>query len=344
MAAKSLPIPSHFDPNKVDKVWKVDYQRLAEKALEWRKEYQISPSSEDQFKIALILVDVQNTFCLPDFELFVGGRSGKGAVEDNIRLCEFIYRNLHRITTIIPTMDTHQAMQIFHSIFFVDDDGNHPGPYTLISAEDIQQGRWKFNPALAAHLGVSVDYVNRHLAHYTTELEKGGKYQLTIWPYHAMLGGIGHALVPAVEEAIFFHSMVRFSQPNIQMKGNHPLTENYSVFGPEVETDPDGKVLVQKNQELFRQLWQYDAIVVTGQAKSHCVAWTVADMLKEIQQTDSALASRVYLLEDCTSPVVVPDVIDYTEAANEAFQEFAGAGMHLVNSTTPMEEWEGISF
>ena len=33
---------------------------------------------------------------------------------------------------------------------------------------------------------------------------------------------------------------------------------------------------------------------------------------------------KVYLLEDCTSPVVVPGVVDYTEQADAAFRHFAG--------------------
>ena len=70
-----------------------------------------------------------------------------------------------------------------------------------------------------------------------------GKYKLTIWPYHAMLGGIGHALVPAVEEAIFFHSVARRSQPDFQQKGHSPLTEHYSVLGPEVTRGPDDELL-----------------------------------------------------------------------------------------------------
>ncbi len=49
-----------------------------------------------------------------------------------------------------------------------------------------------------------------------------------------MLGGIGHALVSAVEEAIFFHTMARRIQPTWHVKGSHPLTEHYSVLGPEV--------------------------------------------------------------------------------------------------------------
>ena len=38
--------------------------------------------------------------------------------------------------------------------------------------------------------------------HYVEKLTADGKYPLIIWPYHAMLGGIGHALVANVEEAV----------------------------------------------------------------------------------------------------------------------------------------------
>jgi hypothetical protein len=47
-------------------------------------------------------------------------------------------------------------------------------------------------------------------------------------------------------------------------------------------------------------------------------------------------------LEDCTSPVVIPGVIDYTDEADAAFERFADAGMHVVRSTDPLESWPGI--
>jgi hypothetical protein len=93
-----LDIPSHFDSEKVDKVWRVDYQNIAEDASKLAEQFNISPSANDKTKVALVLIDLQNTFCIPEFELFVGGRSGKGAFEDNVRLCEFIYGNLNVIT------------------------------------------------------------------------------------------------------------------------------------------------------------------------------------------------------------------------------------------------------
>jgi len=55
------------------------------------------------------------------------------------------------------------------------------------------------------------------------------------------------------------------------------------------------------------------------------------------------LAEKVYLLEDCSSPVVVPGVADYTDDADAAFARFAAAGMHVVRSTKPLETWPGLA-
>jgi nicotinamidase-related amidase len=334
-----LPLPLHFDPGAVGEVWRVPYEERAREAETWAAEHALRAAAQDAPRICLVAVDVQNTFCIPGFELFVGGRSGTGAVDDNRRLCEFLYRNLDAITQIVPTLDTHQAMQVFHAIWLTDDEGRHPQPYSLISAEDVETGRWQVDPAVAEALGLDPDYARRHLVHYTRALEEGGKYQLTVWPYHAMLGGIGHALVSAVEEAIFFHTVARRSQPDFQQKGHSPLTEHYSMLGPEVTHGPDGELLEERNDALLEKLSGFDAVVIAGQAKSHCVAWTIDDLLAFRER---GLAEKVYLLEDCTSPVVVPGVADYTDEADAAFGRFAEAGMHVVRSTDPIESWPGI--
>jgi nicotinamidase-related amidase len=338
---RELQLPKHFEPSRVGEVWRVPYEDRAREAEAWAEKHALGPAAEDSFRLCLLAVDVQNTFCIPDFELFVAGRSGTGAVDDNRRLCEFIYRNLGTITQIFPSLDTHDAMQVFHAIWLLDEHGDHPGPYTLVSAQDVKTGRWSMNPAVAEALGIDVDYAERHLAHYTRSLAEGGKYNLTIWPYHAMLGSIGHALVSAVEEAVFFHSIARHSQPDFQVKGNNPLTEHYSMLGPEVTEGPDGDSLGGKNIELIEKLLTFDAVVVAGQAKSHCMAWTIDDLLEE-EAAGERLAERTYLLEDCTSAVVVPGVVDYTDEADGAFERYAAAGMNVVRSVDPIESWPGL--
>jgi nicotinamidase-related amidase len=332
---KQLPIPSFFDPKKVGEVWRVPYQQRAAEAKEWAIQNKIKPAAEDKTRICLTLIDVQNTFCIPEFELFVAGSSGMGAVEDNLRLCQFIYRNLDVITEIVPTMDTHTAMQIFHPIFWINDAGEHPLPAaTTISLEDVQKGIWKVNPAVAYSLNQgNYLFLQQHALHYVKNLTEDGKYPLTIWPYHSMLGGIGHALVSAVEEAIFFHNIARNSQANFEIKGSNPLTENYSVLRPEVLKGINGQPIGQKNTHFFQKLMSFDAIIIAGQAKSHCVAWTIDDLLTEITIQDPNLAKKVYLLEDCTSPVVVPGVVDFTAQADAALKRFANGGMQVIKST-----------
>src|ERR671924_204104 len=235
---RELPVPEFYRPERVGEVWRVPYEDRAREARSWAEQHGIPPSSEDGFRVCLLAVDVQNTFCVPGFELFVGGRSGRGAVDDNRRLCEFVYRNLGTITQIVPSLDTHRAMQVFHSVWLVDDEGRHPEPYTLVSAEDVEK-------------------------------------------------------------------------------------------------------LAGKNVALVERLLDFDAVIVAGQAKSHCVAWTIDDLLEGDGEV-GRLAERTYLLEDCSSPVVVPGVVDYTDEADAAFRRFAQAGMHVVRSTEPIEGWPGI--
>jgi nicotinamidase-related amidase len=311
-----LPVPAHFDPGRVADVWRVDYERRAADAAAWATRHGIRPAAEDAFRTCLFAVDCQNTFCTPGFELFV-----PGAPEDSRRLCEFLYRNLGRLTQIVATLDTHRAIQISHAAFLVGPDGQHPPPYTTVTVADVERGVWR---------AAAPDH-QEHLERYVRALAAGGRYELIVWPYHAMLGGVGHALVSAIEEAFFFHTLARGAGPRLELKGDEPLTEHYSALGPEVGG--------QRNDALVDHLRSFDAVIVAGQAKSHCVAWTVDDLLRLAPE----IAPRLYLLEDCTSPVVVPDVVDFTEQADDAFARFAAAGAHLVRSTEPIATWPGLA-
>lgn len=347
-----LPVPPHFDSSKAGILWRVPYQQRAHEARAWAKLHDIVGMAADGPRICLMPIDVQNSFCLPGFELFVAGRSGTGAIDDNVRLCEFIYRNMAAITEIAPTMDTHTAMQIFHEVFWINDKDVHPPPMTIISAADVETGKWRINPDVAGNLPENLpgnlkiggySSLRDYALHYVNKLEASGKYPLIIWPYHAMLGGVGHALVSIVEEALFFHNFVRRSQTGFEIKGGNPLTEHYSVLSPEVLDDAEGKPIARKNTRFIKKLLDFDAVIIAGQAKSHCVAWTIADLLGEIMLQDPKLVKKVYLLEDCTSAVVVPGVVDFTDQAEEAFEKFADAGMNVVKSTDPISGWPGLA-
>src|SRR6476646_2049873 len=126
----ALPLPPHWNPDRIEEIRRVPYEPRATEATAWADAHDIGTAREDERRVCLLLVDCQNTFCTPGFELVV-----PGAVEDNRRLCELVYRNLDRITKVVASLDTHQAAQIFHGLFLVDAEGRHPEPYTLVSAE-----------------------------------------------------------------------------------------------------------------------------------------------------------------------------------------------------------------
>jgi nicotinamidase-related amidase len=340
------PIPPHFDPKKADQVWPVDYLRIEQNAEEWAARCEIQPAATDKVRVALLIIDAQITFCIPGYELYVGGRSGRGAVEDNIRLCEFIYRNMRTITRIFATMDTHTQYQIFHPPFWEDPSGRHPAPYTVITHDDVVRGAWRVSPRAAYSLAADYTALQQHAEHYTAELEKSGKYALIVWPPHAMLGGIGHALTPLVHEAVEFHNACRASQAGFEMKGDHPLTENYSVLAPEVLTTTGGAPLPNavRNTRFLEKLTgavgSFDVIGITGQALSHCVAWTIDDLLRDLLSRDPEAVRKVHIIRDCSSPVVTP-AHDFTPEAEAALERFEAAGMRVVTSNLPVTEWPG---
>jgi nicotinamidase-related amidase len=350
MTAKTQQtLPSFYDPaNAARWDYVPDQAKLFAAAADWRKRYDIQPSAGDRFTLHLLLIDAQKDFCFPEGTLYVAGRSGKGAIEDSRRIAEFVYRNLAVLTSITTTMDTHFAYQIFFPSFWEDKSGKPLAAFREIAADEVARGEVRPSPMTAKWLcGGNYSWLLKQTQHYCAELEKAGKYKLYLWPPHCLLGSDGHALAGLVHEARLFQSFVRGAQSWVEVKGGNPLTENYSVLRPEVLSRHDGAPLAQRNSLFLKALLSYDAVLIAGQAASHCVKSSIDDLLGEILSQDPALAAKVYILTDCMSSVTVPDgkggfLADFTTQAEDAFQRFADAGMHLVKSTDPVDSWPGI--
>jgi nicotinamidase-related amidase len=346
---RTLPLPAHYAPTQAA-TWgyQPDQAALAVAAARWRSEHAIKPSAGDERRVHLLLIDVQKDFCLPEGTLYVAGRSGTGAIDDARRIAELIYANLDKITEITTTLDTHLAYQIFFASFWLDKADQPLAAFRTITADEIAAGDVRPNPAMAKWLcGGNYTWLCKQVEFYCRELERAGKYQLYLWPPHCLLGSDGHALAGVIHEARMVHAYARTSQSNVEVKGGNPLTENYSVLRPEVTSRFDGMPLGQRNTQFLQTLLTADAVVIAGQAASHCVKSTIDDLLAEIVAHDANLAKKVYLVTDCMSAVTVPDgkggfFADFTDDASQALQRFASAGMNLVTSTTPIASWPGI--
>jgi nicotinamidase-related amidase len=316
-----MQLPSFYDAKQVRDVYVERVGLVADAADAYRKKNKVAPASQDKMRIAAFGIDCQIGFSTPGASLFV-----PGAVEDTTRTIEWLYRNLDRITQVAFSLDTHRVFQIFHPAWWIDDDGKHPPPFTNISLADLREGKWK----AVAHPAECLEYVK--------QLENAGKYVLTVWPYHTLLGGVSHALVPALMEAAMFHALVRQAQTHFETKGTHAMTENYSVLAPEVR-ELGGKSVGTFNAAFFKMLMEFDRVYVFGQAKSHCVLSTLRDMQQHIAGTDPSLMEKIWILEDATSPVPAPPVtplppsLDFSHVAEKAFEELKAAGMHIVKTT-----------
>ncbi|MCK5796966.1 MAG: nicotinamidase [Deltaproteobacteria bacterium] len=316
----TLPIPSFYDDRRVGEIYLARAAEIEANARSFGKHHAIRPAGQDRFRIAAFGIDAQVGFASPGASLFV-----PGAVEDTQRVLRWLYTNLDQITGLHFSLDTHRIFQIFHPAWWIDAQGAHPAPLTPITVDDVRKGRWM----AIAHPRESLEYCEK--------LEATGKYVLTIWPYHTLLGGVSHALVPALFEASIFHALTRVVQTHFETKGTHAMTENYSVLSPEVR-ELGGQSVGTFNAAFYRMLMDYDRIYVFGQAKSHCVLATLRDIQDQIQATDPGLADKVWILEDAMSSVPAPPLdplpreLDFPRVADEAMEAFRQAGMHLVTT------------
>lgn len=277
-------------------------------------------------KTALFLIDEQNDFCLPTGSLYVAG-----AEQDTARLCTFFYDNMEKIDAVYCSLDTHAVKQIFFSSYWSDTNGNPPEPYTVITATDIREEKWKASGG---------QYENDIALAYVEALERQGNFSLIIWPFHTMKGSLGQALVSELSEALLYYSLISGRSVSYKEKGQKPYTENFSVLSPEVQRITVGNeelVLGSLDLEFMEQLLAYDQIYIAGQASSHCVRATIEDMLQFIKAKGlgEAAAKKIFILEDCMSSVTAPG-IDFPALTAAVFQQFAAEGMNLVKSTKPV--------
>jgi nicotinamidase-related amidase len=343
-----LPLPDIFEPARAEDVrYDPDPAAVQAAALAWADRLRLRPAAEDTERTILLLVDLQKDFCFPEGSLYVAGRSGRGALDDNRRVASFLYRNLDRVTATLCTLDSHLPHHIFSPSFWVGGDGERVEPHREIRAAHIRAGEIRPRPELAAWIaGGDPAWLERQALDYCEELERRGRYALYLWPPHCLVGSPGHSMVGVVQEARLFHAWARRADAAVEIKGLSPLTEHYSVLAPEIVTAHDGTPLAEGASGLAETLLAADRLIIAGQAASHCVRNTLEDLLRWIEARDPALARKVYVLEDCMSAVVVRDaaapervLADFTAPAEETFDRCRRAGVRVVRSTVAMGDW-----
>lgn len=263
-------------------------------------------------KMSLLIVDPQNDFCHPRGSLYV-----KGAEEDMVRLSDVVRRLKDRWDRIHVTMDTHQLVDVDHPIFWTDPKGEHPAPFTIITVEDVEKGRWMPRDRSLAD----------RMLRYVRSLHEHGRYPLCVWPPHCLVGSWGHNIVEPVRNALLEweegYAMVEYA-----LKGLNPYTEHYSAIQADVPDDSDPSTL--PNRRLIESLGEAETIVVGGEALSHCVANTLRDLAFHLGEEG---VKKVLLLQDCTSAVA-----GFEREAESFLTEATRKGMQVAESSELLKE------
>lgn len=252
----------------------------------------------------LLIIDAQNDFCAP-----TGSLSVPGAAADMLRLAKFIVQQKHTLGHILLPMDTHQYNDISHPYFWEDSYGEHPAAFTQITAADVKKGRWiaRFDP--------------KQSLKYLETLEANGDFSHVIWPIHCIEGSEGAAIYPPLLDAI--HEWCKLgNQFNTLLKGQNPFTEHFGLLEANV-VDPNDQS-TQTNVSLINILRQFDTIYIAGEAKSHCVAYT----LKQLTAYPDII-KKLNILENCMSVVT-----GFEHAADGIFETVYSMGARKTDRTS----------
>ncbi len=264
----------------------------------------LEPSLKDKERVLFLGIDVQQDF------MDYGALGVAGAQKDVERMTRFIYDNMEKISNIAVSMDTHTPHQIFHPCWWIDENGEHPAPYTVITLKDLDEGKWRavINPQASRE--------------YVKHLEQDAKKALCIWTYHCMQGTTGAALENQFANMIYFHSVARKAVVQRLVKGQDPMSEMYGIIRPEYDTKG------YMNLEFLNKLERFDKVLIAGEAKSHCVLESIKQIL-EYYETRPEVTEKVYVLEDCMS-----SISGYEDMANQMFEDFRKRyRIHLVKSS-----------
>lgn len=265
-------------------------------------------------KVHLLIIDPQNDF----MDMDGAALPVPGAVEDMQRVAELINRVGYKLADIHVTLDSHRLIDIAHPTMWMDQDGNQPAQFTIITADDVENGIWV--PRRQALRQRSLEYVR--------QLEAGGKYPLCIWPAHCLIGTQGHNVQEDLDAALQRWSDKEFAMVDYVTKGSNSWTEHYGALMAEVPdpTDPGTAF----NTDFLQILAEADIVAVAGEALSHCVKETVNQITNNIGEEH---IKKFHILTDCTSPVAaVPGGPDFPQIAEDWLKEMEARGMQLRTS------------
>jgi len=264
----------------------------------------------------LLGIDIQNDFVDSTTTQTLGTElkatlAVPGAEQDTKNVSEMIKRMGNKIEQIHMTVDTHHIIDIAHPKFLIRSNGEHPSPFTIITVEDVETGKWR------------CPFGNQKFLDYLKALEAGNRYPHCVWPEHCLIGSWGTSIYPELSDTLNEWTKTTSTNVDYVTKGSNPWTEHFSAVQAEVPDPQDPSTML--NTMLINILQEADRVLIAGQALSHCVANTVKDIANNFGDDN---IKKLILLEDCSS-----NVPTFEGLGEDFVKEMIGRGMQVARST-----------
>lgn len=276
--------------------------------------------------VQLLIIDAQNDFCdLP--ENYCPEINGiryqpslpvSGGHQDCLRIARFIQKSSPFIHAIDAFMDTHQYLDIGHNDFWLDTDGQTLKQMSKITLDDVLTQ--KYRPKIQS--------ATNKIMSYFEKLHQQGLEAIYTWPVHCQIGTWGHNIHPDIMQACTDWERHQLKWVNYIQKGQDPWSEHYSALKAEVEDTEFPESLLKQN--LIDKYARRELTLFVGEAASHCVSKTIADVVNNIKSNDR---KKMVILTDCMSAIP-----GYEQQTQDFFQQMASLGVRISDSETMIKE------
>lgn len=300
-------------------------------------------------KTILLIID-------PQVDFTTGTLAVPGAKEDYDRIIKLMNGNKIEFNEIHVSLDTHNKDHIGHSDFWekksgdgwvpLQNDENRKDVFMLLSVDENNEIKAQYIPGLDGHPlhpnrknyqdDVLIlrakkkeyrDYAVEYIKYLNSKVKQTGLAP-TIWDTHCVVGTEGHTVASPLKEAL---DLQETSKVKYHIKGQNNLTEMYSIFGAEYESDEALKIqgpkpnvngysnynlakdatnkYVALNKELMKTLLNggNNTVYVCGQARTHCVKESLKHLLEYAVEMGYD-TTKIRLLYNMSSPI--PGVLD----------------------------------
>jgi len=250
-------------------------------------------------KNVLLIIDMQFDFCNPQGALYV-----PGAEKDIENTIAFIENT--ELDSIIFSQDNHHVIDISHPSFWENSEHKYPEPFTIIKYNDLENGLWR------------PKYHQKHASEYLKQLDEQGEFPHIIWPEHCIWGSFGASVDEKLMVAV--NKWARQGKYfSIISKGVNPLTEHFGVLRANIPIA--GDVSTQINKDLLHAVNEAENLYIAGEAKSHCVANTLKQLLEE------DVHCTISMLENCMS-----NVPGFETLADPIYKNAIERGVKFINA------------